>query len=683
MNTNRYLLLAGLLVLAACAKKPTPDFIEGQVVNADGKPEAGVWVIAETSDLPTDYRKIVATNDDGRFVVPELPAAKYSLWVRGYGLVDSAKTAAAPGDDLKLSVEVAKTPAEAAAIYPAAYWMSMLEGPPSAATQAGKPAYNSQAHWLQQFKLNCMYCHQFGSVYTRLPVTELYDLGMKKVGTMHDVAVQLDYDVTMGVLDAWAKKIAAGETPKAIPPRPEGIERNFVITQWGWGEQYTYAHDEIATDKRNPTLNANGPIYGVDIGNDHLLVMDPKTHSTRMIDLPTYEHAVPWCKMTYKPLGSDQELPYAAKLLGCPAEGGQTAHPGAYNNPVNPHNPMMDDKGRVWMTMQVRRQWGEDLPAFCNKSKVIAENFHHRQLGYYDPKTQKVTQVDTCYGTHHLQFDRNGILWTSGDSHVVGWFDPGKFNPDDPKTLEAAQGWSEAKVDTDGDGAGDKTIIGFRYGIIPNDVDGSVWIGMTTGGLYPADGPGYITRYDPKTDKHEAFQPPAPGYGPRGVEVDSKGLIWTALAGSGQLARFDRSKCKQTWGKGDQCPEGWTLWRTPGPGFTNAVDAEVGGSNEMHYYIWIDRFDTLGMGKDTVIINGTNSDSLIAFRPDTEKFTVIRVPYPLVTYTRGLDGRIDDANAGWKGRGLWFNNGLDPVMHSETKKGYVAQVKLRPDPLAR
>ena len=88
------------------------------------------------------------------------------------------------------------------------------------------------------------------------------------------------------------------------------------------------------------------------------------------------------------------------------------------------------------------------------------------------------------------------------------------------------------------------------------------------------------------------------------------------------------------------------------------------------------------MGADTVIINGTGSDSLIAFDPTTEKFTVIRIPYPLNTYTRGLDGRIDDPNTGWKGRGVWFTNGIDPIVHSEVPRSYAGFVQLRPDPLA-
>ena len=181
----------------------------------------------------------------------------------------------------------------------------------------------------------------------------------------------------------------------------------------------------------------------------------------------------------------------------------------------------------------------------------------------------------------------------------------------------------------------------------------------------------------------EVFAPPAPGHGPRGVDVDTKGIIWTGLGGSGHLAKFDRSKCARTWGTGDQCPEGWTLYRVPGPRIDTGAGPENETSADFLYYLWVDQFNTLGMGKDVVIVNGTGSDSLLAFDPKTEKFTVIRVPYPKNLFTRGLDGRIDDPKAGWKGRGLWFDNGTDPVLHSEVQQSYVGKVQLRPNPLAR
>lgn len=649
------------------------DFIEGRVSNAAGAPEAGVWVIAETASLPTPYRKIVVTDDAGRFAIPELPDATYQVWVRGYGLGDSARVDASRGAQLELKAEPAESPAHAASIYPASYWLSLLEPP------------GASAAWVSQFKLGCELCHQMGTVTTRNKTRESYDVGLRKATVMHATADGLGRAQLLDALAAWSTRIAAGEAPEA-PPRPQGVERNLVVTQWAWGDGTTYAHDEVASDKRDPSVNANGPIYGVDIGNDHLLTLNPRTHTAGAVKTPTLAgFDTPWCTQTYKALGASGAAgPAGFGSLGCPMPDGASSIPGAYNNPANPHNPMLDARGRVWITTQVRREWGDDLPAFCKDSPVIAKNYHHRQLGVYDPATGKTELIDTCYGTHHLQFDAKGRLWTSGDSYVIGWFDPDKWDPAKPETLAAAQGWSETVVDSDGDAKPDLALVGFNYGVIPNPADGSVWTaqpGPNPGAGF--DDRGRLVRYDPAADRHETYTPLAPGSGPRGVDVDSRGVIWAALGGSGHLGKFERSKCKQTWGAGEQCPEGWTLYRSPGPLMRTGPDKSNEASADFHYYLWVDQFDTLGLGKDVVVLNGTGSDSLLAFDPATETFTVIRVPYPMGTFTRGLDGRIDDPNTGWKGRGLWFNNGLDPLLHSEIPQSYVGKVQLRPDPLAK
>jgi len=99
--------------------------IGGVVTSANG-PEAGVWVIAETTELPTKFAKIVVTDDQGRYVIPDLPKANYSIWVRGYGLVDSPKVKTAPGKILNLKAVVAPDEAATAQYYPAIYWYSML-----------------------------------------------------------------------------------------------------------------------------------------------------------------------------------------------------------------------------------------------------------------------------------------------------------------------------------------------------------------------------------------------------------------------------------------------------------------------------------------------------------------------------------------------------------------------------
>ena len=84
----------------------------------------------------------------------------------------------------------------------------------------------------------------------------------------------------------WTDRIAKGELPDATPARPQGRERNVVVTLWDWADPKAYLHDEIASDKRNPTVNANGPIYGaLEESADYFPVIDPKTHTASQIKL--------------------------------------------------------------------------------------------------------------------------------------------------------------------------------------------------------------------------------------------------------------------------------------------------------------------------------------------------------------------------------------------------------------
>ena len=147
----------------------------------------------------------------------------------------------------------------------------------------------------------------------------------------------------------------------------------------------------------------------------------------------------------------------------------------------------------------------------------------------------------------------------------------------------------------------------------------------------------------------------------------SNGVVWVALA-SGHLASFDRHKCKGPLNgpkaTGRQCPEGWTLYQTPGPKFKNVT---ASGSADSHYYVWVDQFDTLGLGKNTPIITGNSSDSLIALV--NGKFMIMRVPYPMGFFAKGMDGRFDDPKAGWKGKGVWTTWGTrDAVPQRDGKR---------------
>src|SRR5215213_5935796 len=160
---------AGAQQAAAPAVAIDSDDIGGSVAGPNG-PEAGVWVIAETRDLGVRYIKSVVTDDEGRFVVPDLPTAEYDVWSRGYGLVDSAKTKARPGTQMRIRAVPAPDEAAAAQYYPAIYWYSMLKIP--AADQFGVHAgigkNVTQTRWLDSVKSNgCIGCHQLGQQSTR------------------------------------------------------------------------------------------------------------------------------------------------------------------------------------------------------------------------------------------------------------------------------------------------------------------------------------------------------------------------------------------------------------------------------------------------------------------------------------------------------------------------------------
>jgi len=148
------------------------DALAGVVSGPNG-PEAGVWVIAETTDLPTRFVRIVVTDDEGRYVLPDLPPASYQVWVRGYGLVDSPKVQAAPGRMLDLTAVVAPDPRAAAQYYPSGYWYSLMHMPdlsefPGSGPQGNGITPASQAEWLRLMKSGgCIGCHALGNPGTR------------------------------------------------------------------------------------------------------------------------------------------------------------------------------------------------------------------------------------------------------------------------------------------------------------------------------------------------------------------------------------------------------------------------------------------------------------------------------------------------------------------------------------
>jgi len=671
--------------------------IGGVVTGANG-PEAGVWVIAETTDLPTKFAKIVVTDDRGRYVLPALPRANYNVWVRGYGLVDSQKVVVQPGKTLDLKAVPAPNAKEAANFYPAIYWFAMLKVPAKNEFPLGR--VQSQGQWLGTLKSGgCLGCHSLGSPWTRqLPKTftdqfpdhaEAWTRRIQSGGAQSQMARDIgNLEPTRALTEFanWTDRIAEGELPAAKPDRPAGIERNVVISEWEWGRKDSYLHDLVSTDRRHPTVNANGNIYGSPEDSiDFIPIVDPMDNVDREVKHPVRDPKTPSTKNNlFAP-----SVVWGDKPI--------------WDSQAIMHNPMMDQTGRVWFTARVRPaanpdycKAGSNLPS----AKAFPLPASGRQVSMYNPKTGKFALISTCFTTHHLNFgsDANNTLWLSGGiggPGVIGWVNTKMY--DETGDEQKSQGWTPFIVDTNGNGkrdayvepnapldpAKDKRILVTTYAVAESPSDGAIW------GTEVAF-PGRIVRLAPganpsETALAEVYQVPLPGYSPRGGDVDSKGVYWSALA-SGHLASFDRSKCKVLNGPqaatGTHCNEGWTFYKLPGPQL-QGVSAEE-GSAEASYYAWVDRDNTFGLGRDVPITMGNLNGSVLALV--NGKFVNIVVPYPLGFFAKNVDGRIDDANAGWKGRALWSTYGNRTMFHLEGGKENrprAVKFELRPDPLAR
>jgi hypothetical protein len=694
---------------ATASIKIDPDNIAGEVTSSNG-PEAGVWVIAETTDLPTHNIKIVVTDDRGRYLLPDLALANYEVWVRGYGLIDSPKVKARPGKLLDLKAVVAPDAKAASAYYPAISWFSLLQVPPKsdfpgtgAEGNGISPNFKSQGEWVRQVKTDgCVTCHQLGNKATREISESLGKFPNSVAAWQRRVQSGQAGPGMSSALNSfgprgakmfadWTDRIAGGALPMA-PKRPEGIERNVVITLWDWADPHVYLHDEISTDKRDPEVNQYGPLYGsAELSADYLPVLDPVHNQTAELPSPVL----------------NPNTPYAAPQTGItpsPYWGGEAI----WKSKTNVHNPMLDEHLRLWFTSRIRPNAN---PAVCKagspleSAKLFPLDNSSRQLAMFDPRVRRIRLIDTCFTTHHLQFaaDGNDTLWTSsgGVGDVVGWLNVKTF--DQTGDPGKSQGWTPLILDTNGNGkrdayvepndsidpTKDKRISGSFYGVTVSPLDGSIW-GSILGF------PGAIARIVPGTDPAataltELFEVPwnnpkaeVEGFSPRGLDITTDGVVWAPLA-SGHFASFDRRKCKGPLNgptaTGQHCPEGWTLYKMPGPPLQGAEDL---GSAEASYYSWVDQFDTLGLGKNTPIATGNEWGALLALQAG--KWVTLTVPYPLGFYAKGLDGRIDDARLGWKGKGIWTTYATRAPFHLETGKestSKVVHIQLRPDPLAK
>ena len=369
-------------------------------------------------------------------------------------------------------------------------------------------------------------------------------------------------------------------------------------------------------------------------------------------------------------------------------------------------NPFAQESAGI-LRGRVRPSVGEGVPAHADPRPGSCRTPARSRCT--TRRRKQFTFIDTCFGTHHLNFaeDANHTLWLSNNTQnelaVVGWVNTKMFW----ETGDAAksQGWTPLIVDTNGNGKRDAYVEpnqpedpsqGQAHRARASTASPIARL-MGPSGDRISGFPGYVLRLQPgpnpsETALVEVYKVPEPGFGMRGFDVDRQGVAWVTLA-SGHMASFDRRKCKGPLNgpgaaEGNLCPEGWTFYPLPGPAF-----AGRDGAAEAPYYTWVDQHDILGLGPNTPIGTGNFSDSLHALTYG--KVVELRVPYPMGFFTKGVDGRIDEPNAGWKGRGLWVTSGNRTPAHIEgidapspgapgktLSSPLVVHFQLRPDPLA-
>ena len=356
------------------------DDIGGVVASAQG-PEAGVWVIAETGDLPTPFARIVVTDDEGRYVVPDLPEADYEVFVRGYGLLDSERVAGVRGQRLDLAATVAPDGRSAAAVYPPASWLSLLEIP-----DGDIPPLQ-----VASTVKSCLQCHPLGNEGTRqipehlaaLPADEAWEqrLGSELFGGSMMTAMYRGLGAQARMFGRWTDAIAAGAYPEA-PPRPSGLERNVVLSVWDWATPRGSRSDSQGTYSWNPTLNAGGRVYGVHQEDTMLSWLDPVTHEVGRVELDA---------------GGLRSI-------------------------------AMDRRGRVWAT--ARLDPGDAPPDFCGPGSDNPYLAHFRPSGspkqavVYDPRDGSVEKIPSCLAVDHNHFtDEDDSPIYFGVNDAVGWID--------------------------------------------------------------------------------------------------------------------------------------------------------------------------------------------------------------------------------------------------------------------
>ena len=488
-------------------------------------------------------------------------------------------------------------------------------------------------------------------------------------------------DRALAMFADWTDRMAGGELPPA-PPRPQGVERNVVITQWDWADPKAYLHDQVSTDRRNPTINANGLIYGsLELSADYLPVLDPVRNTISQVPLTVRDPNTPRTPAT---------MPKPSPYWGEEA---------IWTSRNNVHNPMFDEKGRVWITSAVRPAPNPDFckegsshpsaklyplansrtPARRLRSGDQTDHAHQHLLRHAPPDVRggrEPDAVDERRRTGRRLAEHEDVRRDARRGEVAG-LDRAHHGHQRQRQARRVRRAEPAARSHEG-----QTL---RQRLLCRRA-GARWIDLGIGARVPRLGRPAESRQRilprrrsrkstsrrcPAIHRAAATSIATASTGPR-----SRAVTWRASIAANASGPLNGPKAT-----GQHCPEGWTLYAEPLPQLKGVTDP---GSAEASYYTWVDWHDTLGLGANVPIDTGNASEGLLALKDG--KWVVLRVPYPTGFYTKWMDGRIDDPKAGWKGRGLCATISTRTPFHMETGKGTTSKVmhfQMRPDPLAK
>ena len=571
--------------------------------------------------------------------------------MRGYGLVDSPRVSARPGQALDLDAVAAPDALAAARVYPAAWWLSMMELPEGEHSQQE----------LGSSVTGCLNCHQIGNRATReIPGgilsavdshLEAWDrraamgpMGAAMAGAFRRLGPQ------RAMFADWTARIAAGEAPAQTPPRPTGAERNVVVTLWDWGTEHDGRTDATPSDVRDATVNADGLVYGVVQPSDILAVIDPVEHRAATIPIPSGAPRILTDTPT-SPYYGDEPI---------------------WARASDPRSVAMDGEGRVWLTGRVRAP--DEQPDFCTDGgNPYADYFPlevgTRQVFLYDPPSEAFSEIDTCFSADHNQLGHDERFYY-GFRDGVGWVDVELW--DETGDAEASQGWV-----SDGhrhqrrrrhhprlDGAGRAGRSGPR----PPRRLRLLLAGRQRRRRQRLVLGQRARRQHPRAPR--AGREPARELHRRGLRAAAERHEPAALRQRGtasdprrtRLAGLARQRplrlVRPERVHGDERPHRHRAELSRGldlPPHGQAHLRERRDADQLGrgYLTQIDHHDVLGFGLETPVYGVVNTDSLEVFLPATGEFVTLRVPYPMGFFSRSSVGRIDDPDAGWKGKGLW------------------------------